>query len=621
MTTGASSVKTNIRRGSKYRPGRANHSTAVPYDALPLAQERIELVESSLAATEAVAYAWDFDSDVVSWSAGWPTFAGRTGTMAPADGKALWAEIHSEDRARRYEAMFGTPDGDEGDGIPYSAHYRLVCNETESQIEVVEDGRWYTDKDGRPFLARGVIRRAASRKLAPAETAATTGATKAKDQSSRQGSDTVRAETSDGGRGLLSRHGLQAALGREVGQSVRHGGAAGFLLVGIDGLAKLNHAYGFEVADQLIAAVWARIGDVLPNQIMMAGYTGNKLGVIVPRGTNLPLAEVSKTIITAAGSLPAGPNVKAIPVALSVGGVNLPDQANSAEMAMYRAEEALATAREAPHSSYSPYTPSGDREEARQNNLGLADRIVSALNDRRFHVVYQPIVTGPQADIAFHECLLRLTETDGTVTPAGAFMPAAEQLGLARLLDHRVLELVLDTMMQRDDVNLSVNVSPLTVLSPDWIECLDTAVRGRPDVARRLIVEITETVAIEDVSATVSFVDTLHDLGCKVAIDDFGAGYTSFRNLKLLNVDMIKIDGEFVRNLSSSRDDQVFVRTLIDLAANFNLDTVAEFVETAEDAELLASWGVGGLQGYFYGKPDAELPSSQSGALRLISNT
>jgi len=602
MNSGGDTPVKAARSGNKYRPSRANHSTAIPYDAWPLAVKRAELVEASLAATGAIAYEWDFDSDQIIWSSGWSTFAGGATSSAPENGKSLWTAINAEDRDRRYETMFGGTECDEGDGVPFTIAYGLAPMGKIPGFAVTEDGRWYTDEAGKPRLARGVLRRAerpiktlSARVAAPAQPVCTLPTTE---------------------QGLLSRHGLQAALGREVGQAVRHGGAAGFLLIGIDALANVNHAYGFEVADQMIAAVWQRVRDALPNSVTLAGYSSNKLGAILPRGSRADIEVIAKTIIVAATTLTDRCQASQIPVSISIGGVRLPDQANSAEMAMYRAEEALSAARKTPQSSFCPYTPSGAREEARQFNLGLADRIVSALNDRRLHIDYQPVVKARGGDVSFFECLLRLTETDGTVTAAGAFMTAAEQLGLARLLDHRVLELGLETMMSRDDVNLSLNVSPLTVLSPDWIDSLTTALRGRRDVAKRLIVEITETVAIEDVTSTVQFVDTLHDLGARVAIDDFGAGYTSFRNLKLLNVDMVKIDGEFIRNLSSSKDDQVFVRTLIDLAANFNLDTVAEHVETNEDAELLASWGVGAFQGYFHGRPHPELPPSRSKAMK-----
>src|SRR3546814_20694942 len=116
---------------------------------------------------------------------------------------------------------------------------------------------------------------------------------------------------------------------------------------------------------------------------------------------------------------------------------------------------------------------------------------------------------------------------------------------------------------------------------------------GRPDIASRLIVEITETAALQDVEDSARFVTAVRDLGCRVALDDFGAGYTSFRHLKMLAVDMVKIDGSFVRDLGKNRDTLVFIRTLLGLAGNFGIETVAECVERMEEEELLAAEGVG----------------------------
>jgi EAL domain-containing protein (putative c-di-GMP-specific phosphodiesterase class I) len=121
------------------------------------------------------------------------------------------------------------------------------------------------------------------------------------------------------------------------------------------------------------------------------------------------------------------------------------------------------------------------------------------------------------------------------------------------------------------------------------------------EVTSRLTIEITETAALHDLTETARFIAGLRQLGCAVAIDDFGAGYTSFRNLRVLNVDMVKLDGSFCENLSTNRDNQYFVRSLIDLARKFELKTVAEWVQTQEDAKLLKSWGIDYLQGAIYG--------------------
>ena len=127
--------------------------------------------------------------------------------------------------------------------------------------------------------------------------------------------------------------------------------------------------------------------------------------------------------------------------------------------------------------------------------------------------------------------------------------------------------------------------------------------RSTPHIAPRLTVEITETAALHDIEESARFVNVVRNLGCKVAIDDFGAGFTSFRHLKALTVDMVKIDGSFVLNLSRNVDNQLFVRNLMGLASTFGLATVAEFVENAEDADFLLKVGVQYLQGYYFGRP------------------
>jgi EAL domain-containing protein (putative c-di-GMP-specific phosphodiesterase class I) len=127
-------------------------------------------------------------------------------------------------------------------------------------------------------------------------------------------------------------------------------------------------------------------------------------------------------------------------------------------------------------------------------------------------------------------------------------------------------------------------------------------------VGERLTLEITETAAIHDVDEMRGFVARAKDLGCSIAIDDFGAGYTSFRNLRKLGVDMVKIDGAFVQNLTRSEDDRAFVHTLIDLARRLGLKTVAEWVQDEAAAAILAGWGCDYLQGALVGLASTERP-------------
>ena len=162
--------------------------------------------------------------------------------------------------------------------------------------------------------------------------------------------------------------------------------------------------------------------------------------------------------------------------------------------------------------------------------------------------------------------------------------------------------------MSRRIVPLEIAVSPASTVDPDWWNGLDALLRSDQSVARRLIVEITETAAIQDLQDARGFVTRIKNLGCRIAIDDFGAGHTSFRNLRKLGVDIVKIDGAFVQNLASSNDDRAFVQTLIDLAHRLGLKTVAEWVQDEEAAALAASWGCDFLQGKLIGLAARERP-------------
>ena len=136
-----------------------------------------------------------------------------------------------------------------------------------------------------------------------------------------------------------------------------------------------------------------------------------------------------------------------------------------------------------------------------------------------------------------------------------------------------------------------------------WLQDFVEYIRANQDVASRLIVELTETAALHHFEENARFVTQLKELGVRVAIDDFGAGYTSFRNLQLLHVDIVKIDGSYVKNLSESPENQVFVRTLVGLAKNFDMRVVAEWVGSDADAFLLQSFGVDYFQGFHFGEP------------------
>jgi EAL domain-containing protein (putative c-di-GMP-specific phosphodiesterase class I) len=171
-----------------------------------------------------------------------------------------------------------------------------------------------------------------------------------------------------------------------------------------------------------------------------------------------------------------------------------------------------------------------------------------------------------------------------------------------------VLELVAAELAAAPQLTASVNVSPASTIDPDWWAGLGGLLRAHSGVAERLIIEITETAAIQDLDDTRGFVARVKDLGCRIAIDDFGAGHTSFRNLRKLGVDMVKIDGAFVQNIMKSSDDRAFVHTMIDLSRRLGLKTVVEWVQDEAAAQLLAGFGCDYLQGALIGLATPQRP-------------
>jgi EAL domain-containing protein (putative c-di-GMP-specific phosphodiesterase class I) len=163
---------------------------------------------------------------------------------------------------------------------------------------------------------------------------------------------------------------------------------------------------------------------------------------------------------------------------------------------------------------------------------------------------------------------------------------------------------------------MCLNLSILTLERADWLGILASHLGARPGIASRLVIEITETAAVRDPAATRARLNAMKALGVGIALDDFGAGHTSFKHLRSFPVDLLKIDGAFVQNLARSADDRFFVRTLVDLAQHLGIATVAEWVEDEATAQLLGEWGVDYLQGTLCGAPTLLEPAQAAEGLK-----
>jgi len=406
--------------------------------------------------------------------------------------------------------------------------------------------------------------------------------------------------------GHLNRNSLRAELAQAIDRATAEQRHCAFLVTSIDRLAMINDGYGFDAGDEVIVAVGERLSHTLRTSDIIGRIAGNKFGVILKNCAEAEIATVANRLRSAVRNNIIDTRCGQVSATTSVGAVWLPSGASSSQEAMLRAEEALDKARSAGRDGFRVYEKSPQREGARLRMMAIADEVVAALNDNRLLLAYQPIIHAKDRSVFKYESLLRMRRIDGTVATAGQFVPAAEQLGIVSLIDRRALEMVIETLENNPEVQIGVNVSGTAAGNPEWLNGFVDYVRAHPAVAPRLNIELTETAALDHFEENAQFVSQLRELGATVSIDDFGAGYTSFRNLQMLRVDMVKIDGAYVKGLSGSPDNQIFVRTLVGLAKSFNLKVVAEWVESEEDALLLEAMGVDYFQGFFFGQPEID---------------
>ncbi|MBR0786135.1 bifunctional diguanylate cyclase/phosphodiesterase [Bradyrhizobium iriomotense] len=540
-----------------------------------------------LAALGQAVFAWDIASDVIVWgeqvSAVFPGIpAERLATGAE------FAKLIEPAQSLRTAALAQTSPVHGTDGTPYRVEYGVRMSASDPVVWIEETGRWFAGPDGRPTRAIGSVRINNERH--------------ARDE------ELTKLARLDPLTGELNRSHLIAALAEAIEETTRFRSTAAFMLVGIDHLARVNDAFGFDVADAVILDIAKRIRARLRGGDVLGRFSGNKFGLILKNCTVDDMNVAAERFLAGIRDEVVPTKSGPVSVTASIGAVSLPRYARNTDEAVNRAHETLDAAKRRRAGSFAAWRPDATRDAQRRVNIRVTDEIVTALNERRIKLAYEPVVAAVSRQRAFHECLVRMDQGDGQVLLAPDIVPVAERLGLIRLVDHRVLELVVAELAAAPEVSLSLNISPDTTMDPDWWAGIESLMLAHPGVAERLIVEITETVAIQDIDDVRGFVTRLKNFGSRIAIDDFGAGYTSFRNLRKLGVDIVKIDGAFVQNITHSADDRAFVHTLIDLARRLDIKTVAEWVQDEEAANMLRDWGCDYIQGRLIGLASAERP-------------
>ncbi len=556
--------------------------------------EVLQRMRRSLEAIDAVTYHWVIETDEIRWSTNMQTVMGCP-VSAAGSGRAYASLLDVDNMTSRYDTVMRSHANDTGDGVPFQIEYLLRPDGREGKRTVwLEDqGRWFAGADGRPAEVFGAIRRI-------------------DDRHSRDQHLSFLGNC-DPLTGMMNRGRLSEALGETISNATREQSNCAFLIAAVNNLSVVNEAYGFEVADDVIVALARRLRYVVRTGDAIARYSGSKFGIILNNCDEADLTIAVDRFINIARESVIETDRGPVWAMLSIGAVSIPRHATDANIAMARAEEALTEARRLPSDGGVIYKPSAQRAAERSLNARCATEIVKCLKEDQFKLAFQPIVDAKTHELVMHEALLRMMDADNELIAAAHLIPVAEKLGLVRLIDRKVAHMCIARLHDYPQANLTMNVSGATATDPRWFNQLTEIIAANEQVANRLTVEITETVALGNMKQTFAFVETLRNYGCSVAIDDFGAGFTSFRNLRDLPVNIIKLDGTFCRNLPNNTANQYLVRTLIELGHKFNLKVIGEWIETREDLEILTNCGVDYLQGNLFGAASLILPWEKSG--------
>jgi diguanylate cyclase (GGDEF)-like protein len=571
-----------------FEVGEADSFPTVP--TVELEGPNPEDLHKALIAAGDAAYRWNILNDQISWSSNVAEILGCPVSYI-STGKQYAQLLDLDNFSTRYDTVMNAATTDNGSGVPFQIEYvfRSEGRSRPKTVWIEDQGRWFVGPNGKPKEVYGTVRRI--------------------DERHKREQRLNFLGNCDPLTGMMNRGRLGEALSDAISVASRENGHCAFAIASVNNLDVVNDAYGFDVADEVIVALGRKLRQVMRAGDGIARYSGGKFGFILNNcgkaDLKIALERLLETVRDNVIETDHGP----VWAMLSIGAVCLPEFATNANGATSLAEEALSEACKLPSDGYVIHKHSERRKSERKLNARCAAEIVTCLKEERFKLAFQPIVSAHTGETVMHEALLRMAEGTGNeLIVASHLVPIAEQLGLIRLVDRSVTQLILQTLHQYPSARLSMNISGTTAMDPRWHNQLLETISASKLSENRLIVEITETVAINDLASTKRFVERLREAGCGVAIDDFGAGFTSFKNLRELPISMVKIDGAYCRDLSANKENAFIVRNLIDLGRNFNLTTVAEWIETEEDAELLRSWGVDYLQGNLIAEASIAIP-------------
>lgn len=380
----------------------------------------------------------------------------------------------------------------------------------------------------------------------------------------------------------------------------------------LDGFKIVNDNVGHSVGDELLVQCARIFNQIvhLPHKVARLG--GDEFGFLLSDISVSEAKVIFETIINAVSRNKFVHNGRALEVGASIGVVIVDKDSESRESLMSQADIACYAAKDNGRNQVYVFSESDEDARRRRREVRVASDIQQAINSGRMLVYAQTIVDlGTAGNPPVHnEILVRMQDLDGSIVTPNAFIPAAERFQLAESLDRYMIDAALSCMSESnrlnnhsDTVGVSINLSGDTLSVLDFDQYVLEALERHNVAPEKVCFEITETAAIRNLNVAIRFIESTRALGCRFSLDDFGAGLSSFAYLKDFNIDQIKIDGRFIRNIVEDDYDQEIVSAITRIGSSLRVTVVAEHVEDARTAKILKKLGVDYGQGYYWSKP------------------
>ena len=406
--------------------------------------------------------------------------------------------------------------------------------------------------------------------------------------------------------GLYNKRRFEEELRLTLERSRRTGQTGAVLWLDIDFFKEVNDAFGHKAGDDLIVGIGSRLSQLLRAGSMLARLGGDEFAVLLQDADGVIAENTARRLleeIRAALFLVKDSEVR---ITSSIGVVVFPDHGTTVEELLARADAALYRAKES-RDCYRVYYPEEQWPEELRARFDWEATIQRALAEDRFEIHAQPIIRIADGTIDRYELFIRMIDEDGDLVAPESFLGVAERGGLIGRIDRWMVKHAVALIAGRPagerPPRLDVNLSGKALSDAGLLDVIEAELERTGIDPLLLGIEITETAAVVDIAKARAFIERLKSLGCRVSLDDFGSGFSSFYYLNNLPVDCLKIDGSFIMHLLDSRRDQHTVRAIVELSEGFGIESVAEYVENDETLAMLHRFGVCYAQGYGIGRP------------------